>query len=94
MCHCLSNASSKSSNNLIVDKPNDMLSLKIERFWEIDSYGTKANLQQGLINPSEKQALNRVSLLKKAIFKYLRCGTTKILRYQTTAKYCQKVFIH
>ena len=35
-----------------------MLSQQIERFWEIDNYGMKENLQQYLINPSEKQALN------------------------------------
>ena len=51
-------------------------------FWEIDSYSMKENLQQGLIPPSEKQALNileQSTTFKEGHFQVLCCQKMKIL---------------
>ena len=41
---------------------NESLSQQIERFWEIDTYGTKNSAEQNLLLPSEDKALQTMSL--------------------------------
>ena len=46
-----------SCNNITTKVSNESLSREIERFWQIESYGTPSKLDPNLLSPTEQQAL-------------------------------------
>ena len=87
----------KNCNNFMLKlNSNEMLSQHIERFWEIDIYGTKNSAEQNLLSPSENKALQ---ILEKEIFKedhfeVAYCGKTKLQYYLMIVKWHYSAFIH
>ena len=87
----------KNCNNFMLKlNSNEMLSQHIERFWEIDIYGTKNSAEQNLLSPSENKALQ---ILEKEIFKedhfeVAYCGKTKLQYYLMIVKCHYSAFIH
>ena len=87
----------KNCNNFMLKlNSNEMLSQHIERFWEIDIYGTKNSAEQNLLSPSENKTLQ---ILEKEIFKedhfeVAYCGKTKLQYYLMIVKWHYSAFIH
>ena len=87
----------KNCNNFMLKlNSNEMLSQHIERFWEIDIYGTKNSAEQNLLSPSENKALQ---ILEKEIFKedhfeVAYCGKTKLQYYLMIVKWHYSAFIN
>ena len=52
-----SNREKAKSWNHITKVSNESLSKQIERFWQIESYGTLSKLNTNLLSPTEQQAL-------------------------------------
>ena len=52
-----SNRGKVKSSNHIIKVSNESVSKEIERFWEIESYGTFSELDPNLLSPTEWQAL-------------------------------------
>ena len=87
----------KNCNNFMLKlNSNEMLSQHIERFWEIDIYGTKNSAEQNLLSPSENKALQILDkeIFKEDHFEVAYCGKTKLQYYLMIVKWHYSAFIH
>ena len=80
------------SCNHITKVSNESLSTEIERFWQIESYGTFSKLDPNLLSPTEQQALQILennAILKNGHFEtplLWKSETPKLPNYRTPAK--------